>query len=710
MQVNPLHNELTLELLGSGPSLNPWVGCETSPRQQMFNSHIGQSPVMHGATLNGVTTGIEMLVGEFMTNIKMPCNGTVVQVFRKYPQTIGAGTIKENPIYYVIYETEDFRFGVLEFEKFYTNHKTFGFKWMLTEQAARLQQGDEILKDTILATSTNVRKEDQFEYRWGVMTETAFLSIPEVIEDGMVISEDLAEQLSTTATGERSGLWDSNYFPLNLYGTVDEYKPFPDIGDRIRDDGLVFAMRRFDERFSVIEMTPESLLPENIDFINDRLCYGEPGAEVYDIDIYYNNSSRQNVVPVGMSDQAEKYLQARDRGLEELNDFEIKYRRDRGDTFNLTGNLHSILKGAKLVDKTCGGRRTKQSWRVAKLDGWKIDIKYQYKIKPTYGFKISDSRGSKGVLVGIWPTKNMPIDEFGNRCHLIMDGNSVSKRQNVGQIFEQHHAATRRMFRNYLRACSAIQMGKPIPKDISLEELHQAPRPLTSDQIYDELLEFYRICAPLQYEIHMESPPNAVERATHVGYVLNGMLRAYLPPDTPGIGIQLCRNMQKHYPVKKSRLTYTNSEGKTFTTKRSTIIGAKYIMLLEKNGDSWAAVSNPKLQHHGLPAKMSKRDRYNSPIREVSTRIMGNSEHRQLTSTIGPEATANMLEHANSPEAAQEIVTSILKADKPTAVYYHGGDIINGRIRSRAMQHVKHMLLCSGIRFKKGTNNDYTNG
>ena len=701
MQINPQHNELSLELLGSGPSLNPWVGCETSPRQQMFNSHIGQSPVMHGATLNGITTGIESIIGRYMTNIKMPCDGTIVRVIRKYPETIGIDSIRDNPIDYAIYQTDDHRFGVLEFEKYHTNHKTFGFKWNLTEEGRKLASGERVYKDTILATSSNVREEDNFEYRWGVMTETAFMSIPEVIEDGMVISETLAKQLSTTATGERSGTWDSNYYPLNLYGTKDVYKPFPDIGDRIRDDGLVFAMRKFDPRFSVIELAPEALLPDNIDFINDRLCYGEPNAKVYDIDVYYGNSNRQDILPVGMSSQAEKYLRTRDAGLRTLNEYEAKLRRGRGDSLDITDNLHRILTNAKLVDKSCGGDRTKQSWRASKLDGWRIDIRYQYTVEPTYGFKITDSRGSKGVVVAIWPDKNMPLDEFGNRAHLIMDGNSVSKRQNVGQMFEQHHSATRRMYRRYLRACSALHLGKPIPSDINLKELYKAPIPLSDDQIYDALLEFYRICAPMQYDAMVEIPATPAERVEHVRYVLDKRLRAYLPPNTPGIGIYLCRNMQKHYPIKATPLTYTNSEGRTFTTKRNMVVGGKYIMLLEKFGDSWSSVSNPKLQHHGLPAKMSKRDRYSSPIREVSTRIMGNSEHRQFTSTIGPEPTANMLEHANSPEAAQEIITSILQSEKPTADEYHGGDVINGKIRSRAMQNVKHILLCSGIRFKR---------
>ena len=41
----------------------------------------------------------------------------------------------------------------------------------------------------------------------------------------------------------------------------DNYKPFPDMGDRIRSDGLIMAFRTYDDDLlGEIDMTTESLM------------------------------------------------------------------------------------------------------------------------------------------------------------------------------------------------------------------------------------------------------------------------------------------------------------------------------------------------------------------------------------------------------------------------------------------------------------------
>lgn len=57
--------------------------------------------------------------------------------------------------------------------------------------------------------------------------------------------------------------------PLNLYGDAENYKPFPAIGEVVREDGLFAALRAYDQ-----PMTTE------VDYANDRLVYAEPGQLV----------------------------------------------------------------------------------------------------------------------------------------------------------------------------------------------------------------------------------------------------------------------------------------------------------------------------------------------------------------------------------------------------------------------------------------------
>lgn len=57
----------------------------------------------------------------------------------------------------------------------------------------------------------------------------------------------------------------------NLYGTPQQYKPFPEMGDRIRDDGLVAAL-------SSLDGAP--LHTEVPDPVLDTLFYATPNALV----------------------------------------------------------------------------------------------------------------------------------------------------------------------------------------------------------------------------------------------------------------------------------------------------------------------------------------------------------------------------------------------------------------------------------------------
>ncbi|MFO5890522.1 hypothetical protein ACLBSJ_32400, partial [Klebsiella pneumoniae] len=83
------------------------------------------------------------------------------------------------------------------------------------------------------------------------------------------------------------------------------YKPFPDIGDVIRPDGVIFAIRDHDDDLAPAEMTPRAL--RTLDRTFDRAVIGTPGAKVIDIDIWRDERVNPSPTPTGKDAQLVKY-------------------------------------------------------------------------------------------------------------------------------------------------------------------------------------------------------------------------------------------------------------------------------------------------------------------------------------------------------------------------------------------------------------------
>ena len=70
-----LHREF-LSVLG----LNSFVGNVSSPRSQMFSSHIGQRLVINGATEKFIQSGMEQEFGKYTFSVKMPADANIIKI------------------------------------------------------------------------------------------------------------------------------------------------------------------------------------------------------------------------------------------------------------------------------------------------------------------------------------------------------------------------------------------------------------------------------------------------------------------------------------------------------------------------------------------------------------------------------------------------------------------------------------------------------
>jgi len=668
-------NELHPSLLASG-AINPFTKHTSSSRQQMLGGHLSQALVIAGATPRRCMTGVEREFGRFTFNVKMPVDAEILKVIQKYPRTHGEGGIQQNPLVSIIYDDVATKeVGVLHLPRFSCKHQHFGFNYRFKPAAARLSPGMTMAKGTVLAESPAV--DDQGNYSIGTETNVAFMSVPGVIEDGVIVSKAYVQKLKTRGFENRVGMWGAKYYPLNLYGDERHYKPFPDIGERIRDDGLLFALRRYDDMLAPVEMTPKALMEPDSTF--DYLIYGKPNALVTDVHIRHEVKGGFPRTPERMEEQTYKYYRAQVHYYENLLAAYKELRTRRGPGLRITPEFHRLLVEAQTYTESGKNKATMMVQRQP-LDEWRVEVSYEYDIVPGVGYKLTDFHGGKGVICDVWETEDMPIDAEGNRAECIMDGDSTIKRMNIGRLYEQYINATSRHVTNQVRKW----MENPTQENI--------------EQAWNYVTGYYAITSPKMYNL-ITGPDYTEQPRYHLENVKKDGVYLWMPTDNPADSITMIQELRQHYPIQLGPVVYRGRSGNVVTTVSNVLIGSIYVMLLEKTGDDWSGVSSCKLQHFGIPARLTKHDKHSLPGRANPVRIMGESEVRLVAAAVGGDVAAELLEMSNSPATHKHIVANILRAERPTDIDVVVDRKVAPRGGSRALVYVNHALECAGVSF-----------
>lgn len=392
--------EIGVDLLGVN-AMDPYFENSSGPRKAMFSTQIGQAPIVDGNTPRRIFTGVETQYAEDTFDVKLPCDATILKVIHKFPLGMGRDVIRHNPTTVVIYE--DYydphkTIGVLVVEDYLSLHQDFGFQLKKDPKVwDELAPGAMMEKDTRLARSPAVRENGQ--YGLGLEAEVAFMAMPGTIEDGFVVSESFLERMTPRTYNTAVGNWGRKAFPLNLYGDENHYKPFPDIGDTIREDGLVFALREIDEDLGVAEMTPRAL--REVDFAFDKPFFGKPGARIVDVNVYHDDRLNPSNTPVGMDTQARKYYDALVTFYQSLVDEYQRLHRRRGSSLRITPEFNRLLVEAQMFLPVAGDRRKlTRMYRLEQLDEWRVEVTYEKKLDSNMGFKFTDMHG--GNVIARW--------------------------------------------------------------------------------------------------------------------------------------------------------------------------------------------------------------------------------------------------------------------------------------------------------------------
>lgn len=666
-------NELNERLVGI-PALNPFFRSVSGPRAAMFNKHISQRPTLLYPTAQRLATGVGFELGKYTYKLEIPANSYIVDVIPKYSNTIHGGKVK-NPLNIVVFEhAETQTIDILELPTYHTKHQYFGFDYKYNDRAlAEIRPDNRILHDLIIADSP--AKTASGEYNFGVHANITLTSDPVAIEDGIKISESFCKKLSFNCFESRTINFTSNAIGLNLYGDENSYKLFPEIGDRVRPDGAVFAIREMDDMLYPSLISKNSLRRPTP---YDTVIYGKPNAEVIDIEII-KGAMQQPVFFTGMDEQLEQHYFTQIKFYERVYNAYTKVKKLYGDALRISPAFSRLVREAIAVKKV---NQTPLSYRGrTRMQGWMVKVTYKYTLTPLEGFKITDTGGGKGVICAVVPDEQMPVNEIGVRADIIMDDKSPYKRTIMGKHQE-------------------IYINAALDKLVyDVKHMVADGKPESYEKAYDHVLGFYKIVSPPYYQLFLE---NKIDKVRHINELINGNDTIWLPADNPVDYMEVVGLLKQYYPAVYGKVKFKSRySDEEITSKSDILIGGSYVILLDKIATENAAVSSARTQHFGVPSKLNKNNKHHTPAREQPTKTIAEDESRLLGAVVGGEVTADLLDQTNNPLVHKTVLQSIYSTDKPSALESLVDRVLQPTGHGNIQNMVNNVLQCAGIQFSK---------
>lgn len=382
------HSEIDRTLLAIA-GLNPFVDYNSASRLQMYAAHLGQKLVTSSMTEKYIFTGMEQEFGKYTFSVKMPCDAYIIAVIPKYRPSMGDANIAFSPLHVVIYEDIHTKeVGYITLPLYSSYHSHFGFAYNQKEAMRDIVKGKIVEKGTIILDSPGVTK--QGNYMYGRETNVAFMSIPGASEDGIVVSESFAKSSSFCSYETKVVEWGKQRLALNLYGDEKNYKIFPDIGDSVREDSLLMALRNIKPEMYPIRNSLKDLMQVNEVF--DRRYYTDSsGGRIIDIRVD-TNIAGSDLSPVNQ--QLEKYINETKRFYDEIYKEYSELVRERKDGLLITPAFHSLIVECLTMYGAQRGKVTKM-YRKAPLDDFRVQftIEYQHRAYPGFKFTSGDGGG-----------------------------------------------------------------------------------------------------------------------------------------------------------------------------------------------------------------------------------------------------------------------------------------------------------------------------
>jgi hypothetical protein len=380
------------EQLLSLHSLNPFIAAASSPRGLMFGAHLSQCVTIEHGEPQIIQTGVDVQLADNTFSCGVKNESVVLAILKRY-NGVSAGSVCETAEYLVVVQdVVTNELDAVSIPTFHKLHQYFGFRYKLDENTLNAALiGTIIPAGATFADSPTVVKDTDGDkvYNFGVPVNLAYLSIPEVTGDGVIISESLAEKFTFRTYETVSMEFGEHSFPLNLYGDDEHYKPFPDIGEKVNDDRVVIATREYNTELSPALISRQDVKDYSVYF--DKPYYVKStGGVLVDIKAYHSEKSRKSTY-TETTDQADKYVRALKQFYQDVVNVYTEQQKNNyrcyGKEAPVTPRFHRMLIDAYAsCEKT---RKIRYTHTNDLVDLYRLEFTIEFKTIPEIGFKVN---------------------------------------------------------------------------------------------------------------------------------------------------------------------------------------------------------------------------------------------------------------------------------------------------------------------------------
>lgn len=676
------------QLYGISAVVTPFSRFNSSSRATMAHNQGAQALPPKNPVMSRILGGYEDQTAKHTFKIVAPCDMEVIKVIRKYHATPGQRSLGIRPPEVLLFQnTETGVYDYLQIENYVKNAEYFGLKYEIKSFVSKIVEGSTFPKGTVFAEPTTIV---DGLYNCSIPVPLCYLTTGGTIEDGIEMSETMMDNFSPVVVGSRVVKWGKHRYPINLYGNENRYKPYQEPGEKIRDDGLLVALRDYDEIMDCVNMLSENLM--SVDMASDSLTYAEGGATVHDVDVLTTvhdnakNGKKTIFTPEGMAESTNFYHNQKDR-FNKLLISEVERLPNYNNGKALSPALQTLVTEA-LADRPSEVRiASKEDVHMGQiirtmngvpLDEYHVEIKYHNQFMLGLGAKFAAAHGSKGVIVRVRPDRFMPIDKFGNQAHVVVHGTSVISRLIGGQLYEQ-----------YINAASR-DVSKDIRKMMD-----------NGDNVgaWKHLVGYYEVASPTMFAAVDTVYGKQREKDEHLQEVYDDGIRLVILIDDPDLGVSLYQKIKAYREPDRSPVKLHHYDCSSYEwSKSDVLIGEVNFSVLEKSATKPSAECTARLQNNGLPASTSKLNKYARPTTRAANRSFGEGEVRALGAAgeAGGLLPAELMELATCPEVTKLAVEELFTAKDPMNIPY----LVDRRVvplgGSRSSSFFNHLLSCSG--------------
>lgn len=592
----------------------------SGPRGQMFAaSHIEQAIPLLNPETPRVFTGFESVYGKYTNSyLKADKDYRVIAVIQKNPSTMFE-------YLYVVQDISTFEYDIIDVKHHESLAQKIGYIRPLKYSNFK-KVGDIIKKDEVIYKSNN--HDEHFNYRYGVNMKAAFVAISETIQDGVVISESLANRVRFYEIDEVEFPIAKSDILLNTYGKLGEYKCFPDIGEKIVNNTICY--KRKIKKTTAIPTLTKRALSKNIS--TDDIYTGS--GSVLDIEVFVND--KEHLYMNEYNSQLIKYYENLYQYHEKITHILSAIVKNKSSkyTFKL---LSQLRYSSDFINDDVKITNNKNSLEFAY-----IKFKTIKEFRLYTGNKVTNRFGGKGVIVAIWPDDKMPKDKYGNTAEILLSPASSIARAIPGQMFEQEI--------NFI--ASGIQKTI-LPKLKSVKSKIE-----TIQRFYDMISDEFS--SKLKQEIKLMDDD---ELSTFVDTIEKDGFYIQQDPFGDDLTLPKLRDIYKEFKIYPNTLKFNVDISKNydFETQRDIVIGDMYMMVLEQTPFSKYSVrSIGAVNSLGLPVKSKNPRIYPDKPVKFSELCLYNS----LTWVKDPKEIYKLYEtHSVDPKLRSDLVKQLATED-----------------------------------------------